>query len=159
MDIQKLSFPITEELIEKGFILSIDEENGVFELPSKKRESIHEWSYIKVYLDKILYYDGLFFQEEKNGFGIEYYPEKGYYRGEFQDGRRHGNGHLFYNDGTNYKGNFMNDMFHGYGEYFNKNGSDFINRQSLSNIYIRNGIAYFFSNKAILKYNKIQRIQ
>ena len=40
-------------------------------------------------------------------------------------------------------------------KYFNKNGSDFINRQSLSNIYIRNGIAYFFSNKAILKYNKI----
>ena len=40
-------------------------------------------------------------------------------------------------------------------KYFSKNGANFINRQSLSDIFIRNGIAYFFSSKAILKYNKI----
>ena len=39
--------------------------------------------------------------------------------------------------------------------YFSKDGSKFVSRQLLENLYIRNGIAYFFSRKCILKENKI----
>ena len=39
--------------------------------------------------------------------------------------------------------------------YFSNNGSSFVNRQDLNDVFIRNGIAYFFSNKTILKYNSI----
>lgn len=39
--------------------------------------------------------------------------------------------------------------------YQNNDGPRFINRQSLNEIFIRNGIAYFFTAKTILKYNKI----
>lgn len=39
--------------------------------------------------------------------------------------------------------------------YFNNNGSSFVNRQDLNDVFIRNGIAYFFSNKTILKYKTI----
>tara|TARA_B110000967_G_C18833101_1_gene535142 strand:+ start:215 stop:901 length:687 start_codon:yes stop_codon:yes gene_type:complete len=39
--------------------------------------------------------------------------------------------------------------------YHDKDGSKFINRQSLSEIFIRNGIAYFFSTKTILIYKSI----
>ena len=40
-------------------------------------------------------------------------------------------------------------------EYFSSKGSNFTNRQSLKDYYIRNGIAYFFSRKSIMKYKKI----
>lgn len=36
-------------------------------------------------------------------------------------------------------------------KYFCKDGSSFINRQALEDLFIRNGIAYFFSRDAILK--------
>ncbi len=39
--------------------------------------------------------------------------------------------------------------------YYDKNGKSFKSRQLLSTSYIRNGIAYFFSNKAILKKKSI----
>ena len=39
--------------------------------------------------------------------------------------------------------------------YHDKNGSKFVNRQSLSKIFIRNGIAYLFSAKTILIYKNI----
>ena len=39
--------------------------------------------------------------------------------------------------------------------YFNKDGSKFVNRQSLEEVFIRNGIAYFFSVKTILKNKNI----
>ena len=40
-------------------------------------------------------------------------------------------------------------------EYFSSKGSTFTNRQSLKDYFIRNGIAYFFSRKSIMKYKKI----
>lgn len=39
--------------------------------------------------------------------------------------------------------------------YYTKLGSTFVNRQKLDDSYIRNGIAYFFSRKSILKIKKI----
>ena len=39
--------------------------------------------------------------------------------------------------------------------FFFKKGSTFTNRQSLKDYFIRNGIAYFFSRKSIMKYKKI----
>jgi CMP-N-acetylneuraminic acid synthetase len=40
-------------------------------------------------------------------------------------------------------------------KYFHKNGPSFVNRQHLNDLYIRNGIAYFFSRDTILKKKKI----
>ena len=42
-----------------------------------------------------------------------------------------------------------------YLNYFSNNGSSFTSRQNLDKCYIRNGLAYFFSEKAIEKYNTI----
>jgi CMP-N-acetylneuraminic acid synthetase len=39
--------------------------------------------------------------------------------------------------------------------YHHKDGPKFVNRQGLNKIFIRNGIAYFFSAKTILKYKSI----
>ena len=39
--------------------------------------------------------------------------------------------------------------------YYDKNGKTFKSRQMLSTNFIRNGIAYFFSNKTILKNKSI----
>ena len=39
--------------------------------------------------------------------------------------------------------------------YHHKDGPKFVNRQGLNKIFIRNGIAYFFSTKTILKYKSI----
>lgn len=40
-------------------------------------------------------------------------------------------------------------------KYFSPNGHKFKSRQLLKNTYIRNGVAYFYSRKTILKYKKI----
>jgi CMP-N,N'-diacetyllegionaminic acid synthase len=40
-------------------------------------------------------------------------------------------------------------------KYFSKLGPTFVSRQQLHESYIRNGIAYFFSRKAIMNYKKI----
>tara|TARA_X000000950_G_scaffold288438_1_gene405203 strand:- start:1277 stop:1960 length:684 start_codon:yes stop_codon:yes gene_type:complete len=40
-------------------------------------------------------------------------------------------------------------------KYFSKNGDKFKSRQLLKNTYIRNGVAYFYSRKTILKFKKI----
>ena len=40
-------------------------------------------------------------------------------------------------------------------KYFTKLGSTFVGRQQLNESYIRNGISYFFSRKAIINYKKI----
>ena len=40
-------------------------------------------------------------------------------------------------------------------KYFHKNGPSFVNRQHLNDLYIRNGLAYFFSRDTILKKKKI----
>jgi CMP-N,N'-diacetyllegionaminic acid synthase len=40
-------------------------------------------------------------------------------------------------------------------KYYNKDGSSFINRQALEDLYIRNGVAYFFSRNTILKKKSI----
>ena len=42
-----------------------------------------------------------------------------------------------------------------YLKYYSKTGSNFVSRQKLSDMYIRNGIAYFFSRDAIIKFKKI----
>ncbi len=39
--------------------------------------------------------------------------------------------------------------------YHHKDGPKFVNRQGLNKIFIRNGIAYFFSTKTILRYQNI----
>jgi len=39
--------------------------------------------------------------------------------------------------------------------YYHKDGPKFVNRQGLNKIFIRNGIAYFFSTKTILRYKNI----
>ncbi len=39
--------------------------------------------------------------------------------------------------------------------YHHKDGPKFVNRQGLNKIFIRNGIAYFFSTKTILRYKNI----
>jgi len=39
--------------------------------------------------------------------------------------------------------------------YYSKKGSKFTSRQLLKQYFIRNGVAYFFTRKAILKYNTI----
>ena len=40
-------------------------------------------------------------------------------------------------------------------KYYSKNGDKFKSRQLLENTYIRNGVAYFYSRKTILKFKKI----
>ena len=40
-------------------------------------------------------------------------------------------------------------------KYYSSEGHKFKSRQLLNNTYIRNGIAYFYSRKTILKYKKI----
>ena len=40
-------------------------------------------------------------------------------------------------------------------KYYSKDGFKFKSRQLLKNTYIRNGVAYFYSRKAILKFKKI----
>ena len=39
--------------------------------------------------------------------------------------------------------------------YYDKLGKNFVGRQLLNQYYIRNGIAYFFSRKSIVKFNTI----
>ena len=39
--------------------------------------------------------------------------------------------------------------------YYSKSGSTFVSRQKLSDVYIRNGVAYFFSRDAIIKFKEI----
>lgn len=40
-------------------------------------------------------------------------------------------------------------------KYFSEKGSSFVNRQALEELYIRNGVAYFFSRNTILKKKSI----
>ena len=40
-------------------------------------------------------------------------------------------------------------------KYFSKDGDKFKSRQLLNDTYIRNGVGYFYSRKAILKYKKV----
>ena len=42
-------------------------------------------------------------------------------------------------------------------KYYSKDGFKFKSRQLLKNTYIRNGVAYFYSRKAILKFKNFTR--
>ena len=96
MTIQIKDYPITQDLVEKGFIFRMEETEFIISSQDKVKEKTKDWKYINVYEEDILLYDGLFFSGEKNGFGIEYYPEKGYYKGNFSKGKRNGYGELYY---------------------------------------------------------------
>ena len=92
--IQIQTYPFNNDLIEKGFLISFDNDYLVF--PDGTNEPQENWEFIKVYDESILLYEGFYFKNERNGYGIEYYPKKGYYKGYFLNGKRQGKGIFVY---------------------------------------------------------------
>ena len=72
---------------------------------------------------KGLTYEGEWFNNEKEGYGIEKYRNESIYKGEFHNNKKNGIGFLKWEDGSTYEGNFVNNYLHGYGLYIFKEGS------------------------------------
>ena len=64
---------------------------------------------------KIERYEGEFYDYERNGYGIYYYPDGNIYEGEWKDGKKHGIGKYTFKDGDSYTGEFTDDRFEGIG--------------------------------------------
>ena len=63
---------------------------------------------------------------QRNGKGIQYWPDGSKYEGYWKNDMANGYGRLIHLDGDSYIGNWVNDMAQGFGEYINSDGSKYI---------------------------------
>ena len=73
-----------------------------------------------------IYYEGMWKNSMRNGYGIEIYEDKSEYRGTFLNGKKNGIGYYRWIDGSSYEGEWKDNKLNGYGIYNFKDGSIYI---------------------------------
>ena len=73
-----------------------------------------------------LAYDGYFYANKKNGFGLHYYNNGEYYEGDFINDKMEGNGIFHYKNGDIWEGVYKNKKKNGIGIMIRKNGQVFL---------------------------------
>ena len=73
-----------------------------------------------------LAYDGYFYANKKNGFGLHYYNNGEYYEGDFINDKMEGNGIFHYKNGDIWEGVYKNKKKNGVGIMIRKNGQVFL---------------------------------
>jgi len=115
IDVITCYYKVDQECVNEGLIDKINDD-GTFSLKNGEVEKIEEWNYVELYHRAFLKYKGLWKNEEKNGYGTEYYDsEEEYYTGEFFNGKCEGYGKYVLDDFEVY-GNWKDGKLNGYAE-------------------------------------------
>lgn len=62
-------------------------------------------------------------KNEREGFGVQVWPDGAKYEGEWRSDMANGKGRLIHADGDVYVGEWLNDKAHGYGKYVHYDGT------------------------------------
>lgn len=81
--------------------------------------------YLNVHTDA-LSYEGDFFEDYPEGFGIALFEDGSYYSGNWEKGKRNGHGDFLYPNDEYYSGDWVNDLQDGYGSYYFANGDSYV---------------------------------
>lgn len=101
---------------------------------------------------KNLNYEGEWFNNRKEGIGIESYYDNSFYMGEFHNGKKNGIGTYYWNDGSIYEGEWNNNLLEGKGIYKFKDGCTCFGEWSDNKL---NGFAKFtYLNKCYIGFFK-----
>lgn len=70
-------------------------------------------------------YDGEWVGNDRDGYGIQRWPDGARYEGEWKNNKAHGKGKFYHVDGDVFEGEWVDDKANGYGIYLHSNGAQY----------------------------------
>lgn len=85
-------------------------------------------------------YEGSWYKDKRQGFGIAYYSDKSSYHGTFKNDLREGNGTYRWPNGYSYEGEWKDDKMEGRGAFINPKGGSTSSHFQSNLMMVRKGI-------------------
>ena len=86
-------------------------------LKIKHMEKEHTYTMMEqgIRVERIVRYEGDWFEDQQHGDGIEKWTDGAVYEGKYVNGMKHGKGLFKWADGSSYTGDFYDNNIHGFG--------------------------------------------
>ena len=87
----------------------------------------HKWT-TPINIESGIIYEGylLISNEQRDGYGIQIWPDGSKYEGYWKENKANGKGRLIHADGDVYEGDWVDDKAHGIGKYSHMDGAEYI---------------------------------